>query len=205
MRARASGPLRGNPDEAISMSVRQAIASGGGGRPRQVEFNRRIAEKGAVEGLSGDEWFFLQIAGGRSLSEAMGQFGMSRAWFYTWLKEAPEQRRALYAEAKRMSAEAIADEAGEVLDDLASNPLATPTAVALATARSRYKQWLASKRDPEQFGERQAAVNVQLNVGALHLDALRQVGRVPAEQSKVLLAEVVGEVVGEVVEEGGAG
>jgi hypothetical protein len=43
-----------------------------------------------------------------------------------------------------------------------------------AKAQSDLRTWLASKYDRATFGNDAAQVNVQLNMGQLHLDALRR-------------------------------
>lgn len=53
-----------------------------------------------------------------------------------------------------------------------------------ARERMKFRTWLAGKRDPEVFGEQQAAVQVNLNIGQLHLNALRNRGSVALAQQR---------------------
>jgi len=55
--------------------------------------------------------------------------------------------------------------------------------VSLAKSRAEYRRWLAGRLNAEAYGEdKQALLNVNLNVGDLHLDALRRVGHMDADR-----------------------
>lgn len=163
-------------------------------RPLLQAINKKIEE------LGGDEWVFDQIADGKAIGKIAELVGCSRPYLYNWRDQkgpGREERKRLWAEAIKASAEAHAEKAGEVLDDLSSKDLLIPADVTLATARSKYSQWLAGVRDKEAFGDAKGQVNLNLNFGQLHLDALRQAG----SMARVKAAEVVELMPAEVVEE----
>lgn len=156
-------------------------------RPFLQSVNKRIEEMG------GDDWIFEQIADGVPMKKIAEQVGCSRPYLYNWRDQKPhkEARRERWAEAMKASAESQAEDAGVILDELAESPgLLIPVDVQLAQARSKYRQWLAEVRDKETFGGGKSGPAVVLNIHALHLDALRQVGSMSlaVEQPAALIA-----------------
>jgi len=142
-------------------------------RPIQQKLGREIEERG------GEEYIFDQIASGVSIGKIAQSFGVSRRLLYRWRDErhAPH-RPAMWADALKLSGEAHA-EAG--LDDLDKPGVLLGTEVQMITQRSKYRQWLAGKRDP-QFAEK--GIELNFNVGELHLRAVenaKQLGTVEAE------------------------
>lgn len=155
---------------------------------------RKLAAE--IEKRGGEEWIFGEFIGGRSIGEIMRELGFSRTYFYAWMKEGSEEQRAARAEAyhqaKILSAEAHVEQAGEILDDLAEQGGVTPAEVQIAIARSKFRQWLAGKRDGQYSDQKGAGMSLTINVGQLHLDALRQAGRMSgAAAIEVLDAELI--------------
>jgi hypothetical protein len=151
------------------------------------------ALEAAIAEAGGEDAVFERLADGERVRDIMRSFGWSRPFFYQWLDHGAankERRRAKYALAKRASAEAYAEDAGAILDDLAEQPVGeiTPALVALSGKRADYRKWVAGMRNPEEFGDKAAGLTV--NIGTLHLDALRQVGsmtRVQPVEDAILL------------------
>jgi len=157
------------------------------GRPMMRRIERTVAEKG------GDEWVWTMIADGKAMSEVAEAMGCSRPYVYMWM-DAKEGRRAAYEDAKVLSAVAKEEEGQAILDDLAGEPDLSAPAVSLALARSNYRKWQATLRDRATYADKPAAgLELTLNVGALHLDALRMRGPAPRELApvEVVEAEVV--------------
>jgi hypothetical protein len=106
----------------------------------------------------------------REMATALGLDGSdytTQQAIRTYLRRDPDR----YEEAKRESAESLAERAGEVYGDEA------PTTSADAKWRndkSGWYRWMAETRDPSI---RQAGVSVNVDIGSLHLDALRASGR----------------------------
>lgn len=78
-----------------------------------------------------------------------------------------QERRALYQEARRMSAASIAEDGIELLD--AEND---PRMAQLVTSRANFRLRLAEVYDRERFG--QAKQQIQVDIAVTHLDALRK-------------------------------
>lgn len=137
-----------------------------------------------IERRGGDEYVTSQLADGVSVGAVakgieVGDHGpISRQFLYNW-RNRSEARREGWALAMEAAGEALAEKAGEVLDEVCPEPSAAE--VTLASKRSAYLQWLAGKRD-ERFSDKgpDLSVNVQtVNVGLDHLQALMSHGAMP--------------------------
>jgi hypothetical protein len=144
--------------------------------PKLKALEAHLVDEAAILGCTPDEVVFDRLRSGESVADVMDSYGFSRNYFYTWLKRGND-RKGQYEEAKRDAAEALVDEAQAILDDEA--PVFSPAEVTLRKARANFRTWLAGKKDREQFGEANAQVDVNLNLGSLHLDALRATSTVP--------------------------
>jgi transposase-like protein len=168
------------------------------GRPVLHRLCDRIAEEAAARDLDPEEYVSGFVADGESVRKVAARFGVSKHLMYEWLRMDPSGRREeLFQAARKASAEAHADRAGEVLEEVDPH-LATSPMVQLANSRSNYHRWMAEVRDRDTFGNKPAAV-VNVSLGALHLDALRQAGSVPVLTAVELPAGAVVEA--DVVEE----
>lgn len=145
------------------------------GRPFLQMVEDRIERMGGE-----DEVVFERIAEGVPIREVVADLGCSRSFLYRWrdAKGHKERRRAKWEAAVKASAHALAEDSAVPLEELARNSEGLTNAeVSLAKARSEYRRWLASVRDRDTYGEaKQEAVQVNLSIGQLHLDALRQRG-----------------------------
>src|SRR5574340_738310 len=86
------------------------------------------------------------------------------------LQEEDSALAARFAHARRAGAAAMASECLDIADDLVEHETADP--VRVANARIAQRQWLAARRNREEFGD-SAKVAVQINVADMHLTALR--------------------------------
>lgn len=128
--------------------------------------------------LSGEDVLFVRIASGERMQDIADELGCSRPYLYNWrdMRDHKERRKPLWDAAVKARAEAKAEEGEGILDKMAlSNDLLTPADVQLARARAEYKWRMAERLDRENYGNAAAAINLNLTVGSLHLDALRQV------------------------------
>jgi len=133
------------------------------GRKRHKTLMVLIAETGGVEKI------FEEISNGRTISSIAREFQVSRNMLSTILN-GPEHRTQLRA-AQRQGAEQLADAALEIADNVPED------AAAISKARERIsvRKWMASAMDPERWNTTRANQQVQVNISAQHLDALRQV------------------------------
>jgi len=151
---------------------------------------RRLAER--IEDDGGDAVLFDRVESGRALVTIAEDYGVSRETLRRWINKTPARREA-YDEAKADSADALVEEAGQILDDAKTD---SGPDMQKARSRAEHRRWLASKRDRVQYGDDPTvAVGVHLDLGSLHLDALRQAGHmthgVPVVESEVLEGDEV--------------
>lgn len=100
--------------------------------------------------------------GGR-LSQLALQLGVSRFLLQRWIWGDAERKQS-YARARADSSHALVDEGGDLLDS------ATRDTIAVANARAGWRKWLASKYDPQTYGE---GTHGTVVLGDLHLHALQ--------------------------------
>lgn len=140
------------------------------GRFASTELTRkRDAAIGQLE--NGGDTVYAMVAAGLSASEIAEELGLDgnkpvvRQSIYTWLQRNDEK----YEEAKRISAEAHAELAGEAYGDTVP---ATSAEAKWRNDRSNWHRWMAEQRSPD-FGR---GDGLQVSIGELHLSALRQAG-----------------------------
>jgi hypothetical protein len=168
-----------------------------------------VADIEAKDG--GEEWVMDQLADGCTVRSIAEGLGVSRRYLYMW-RDRPghkERLKPMWEAAVRLSAEAdlensIADfdrldRVIQVDEDTGEDVHRVPATseVQLVTGRAKFRQWLAGRKDPERFGE-DKGVNVNLNIGDLHVEAVEAVKQRHRLEAQVpLKAEVVEEEVGE--------
>ena len=140
------------------------------GRPLGNAYESKIASMG------GDDFVFGRIEDGATITAVAKEIGCSRGWLSGWWMKGPGRKERL-KEAKRAAAVLIHEDAGEIPEQLKNLDKADLTPARVAVAKLEYEHVMGRLRayDPDTYGEKQATVNV-LNVGELHLDALRKFG-----------------------------
>jgi len=131
----------------------------------------------ALEGVGGPEWLWERLAGLSDLDALAEELGVGLRALYRW-KDSTAERAAEWDACLTASADAYAADAFAILDDLASSPLRIESAqVALATARAKARERVAAIRNAAAWGEKpQTAVQVNVDLGQLHLEALKASG-----------------------------
>ena len=146
-----------------------------------------------IQALGGDSVLLDLIADGQSVGSIMAEYDLHRTMFYQWIYSGGQSRALAYKEAKRISADKHVEDAQKILDgtERGGEPEAvfSPADVALRKARANFRQWLAAHRDPDTYGERKVDLEVNVSVSSLHLDALRQHGRMPVEEADFIVEE----------------
>jgi hypothetical protein len=139
-------------------------------QPLGQAYSAKISE------LGGDDWFFDQVAGGSTVEAIAEQVGCSRTWLYTWIKKG-QGRRERFKEAQRDAALLVFEDAGKIPDQLQQMDTAELTSARVQVGKLKYDHQIARAKmlDPDTFGEKPPNINV-LNIGELHLDALRKLG-----------------------------
>jgi hypothetical protein len=137
------------------------------GTPIKNKLIADIAAMGDGE-RSGDEVILDRIAGGETITGIARELGVSRPFLSGYLNRTPHGKAAL-KEAIAVRADAHAEKALQLADDVAENP----NSIAKAREQIATRKWLAGVENPEKYGAKAATVNV--TIGGLHLDALRKV------------------------------
>lgn len=140
------------------------------GRPKLAALIRRVEEEGIDRILD-------RIADGEYIKDIAASYSVSRRMIYDLLHSDSDWWEG-FRLARQASAAHFAEEGMEILDKAGT---ATSAEVAKATARAKYRQWLAEKLDRDTFGEQKTPVNVNIGIGELHLSALQSHGRMGAQ------------------------
>lgn len=140
-------------------------------RPHLAKLSQAIeASEGGVEAI------FDRIANGDTIKSIMEPFGYSRGMFYSWLKAGGPERQCQFEEARKIAAHGLIEDADELLEK--EKPVTSGEAQHLRM-RIEQMRWKASRFNREEYGEDREKLNVELNIGQLHLDALRAGGTRP--------------------------
>ena len=111
---------------------------------------------------------------GCSDREAMRRMGFNGTGALYKLQEEDSAAADQLARARKAGAAAMASSVIDIADELLEHPLADP--VRVAQGRITTRQWLAGKRNREEFGDAKG-VAVQVNINGLHLQAVRQLSQ----------------------------
>ena len=129
---------------------------------------RRKEQIAVIEAAGGEDYVFAAVADGMTITAIAEELGIYRQWLSWWVNR-PE-RKARYLAARRLGAEAHVEAGLKIVDE------ATPESAHLAKIRSDYRKWLAAKTDPATWGQQDGGVTI--NLGDLHLQAVKQLGSV---------------------------
>ena len=170
------------------------------GRPRMRQLIADIEAKD-----EGVEWVFDQLADGRTVRSVAEELGVSRRYLYMWRDrpEAKHELKPMWEAAVRMSAEADLEASthdferldrviGEEDDGSEKRRVPQSAEVQLATGRAKFRQWNAARKDPDKYGDK-SGVEINLNIGDLHLEAMANAKARHALQPPVLEAQVLDE------------
>ena len=135
------------------------------GRPITKAFFARLDADGGINELC------RLVVEGETMTQIGARYGVSRWLVYDWLKAHPEHKEA-FKDARVLSADGDVEDALQVLRD------AIPELAHVAKAKgiADLLKWRASVRNREAYGAPEKGLQVNVHVGDLHLDALRQAG-----------------------------
>lgn len=119
-----------------------------------------------IESVGGLPEILDRIASGRTMASIARDIGSTPNMLGDWLNDDPA-RRADYLRARGASALALAEQALEISDG------SSIEGVQVSRLQVDTRKWLASKYDAATYGDKHTGV--QINIGQLHLDALRKV------------------------------
>lgn len=128
----------------------------------------QIADRG------GPDYVRDYIASGKTILDLANELGCSRTYLSRHLHEQPEYS-AVIVEARKDAADVLAEQALQIADQLATetDPV-TRERIAVAKERIDIRKWLATVNNPERYRQDRAGPQVQINIGELHLDALKK-------------------------------
>lgn len=116
------------------------------------------------------------IAAGKTDKAALRELGINGTGALYKLQEEDSAAADRLARARKTGAAAMASETVDIADELELQGILLADPVRVATARITTRQWLAGKRNREEFGDAKG-VAVQVNVNGLHLQAVRQLSQ----------------------------
>lgn len=130
-----------------------------------------MIEADAGPDRTGPEFVADYLGSGGFISELAEKYDCSRSYLSRMFHDLPEYAAVLPG-ARQEQAEAIAEELVQIADDTQG----TDSAVEVMSAKLRVdvRKWLASMNNPERFADKRGQVNLQVNIGSLHLDAMRR-------------------------------
>lgn len=118
-----------------------------------------------IHDAGGIDFVLWRVADGETLTAVARSMGLSRNMLTDWLNDTPERADRL-GRARAASASALAEQALELAD---TNACAEHGKTRLQIEMQR---WLAGRYSPDEYADQKVAA-VTVNVGSLHIDALR--------------------------------
>ncbi len=115
---------------------------------------------------------------GKQLARICYETKIGKAALLEWLDSDPE-RAALASRARARAATALVEEAREIADEVDADH---PGELNKAKLRIGVRQWTAERWNRQAYGAPSAQANVTINLGSMHLDALRSRTVGPAEE-----------------------
>lgn len=121
----------------------------------------------AIHKYGGEEAVLESIASGCTVTALCRVLDIGATTFDRWVDRGGDARRESYARARTRAAQSLAEQTIDIAD------AATIQEVQLAKLRSDNRWRLASKLNPETYGDKQQPL-VNIDLGSLALDALRK-------------------------------
>jgi hypothetical protein len=126
---------------------------------------------------------YKHLASGGTITALARDAGIERSTMSKLLTMHPPYTQAR-DEGRKDGADALADDTRSILEGLVDKEGLTSADVALARERVQNLKWHAGVNNPDRFGKQDQQVTV--NIGELHLEALRKPMRVINEVAKAL-------------------
>ena len=129
----------------------------------------------AGAGKTPSEFVYDYIASGKTMTDLAEFLGCSRSYASRHLNADPEIAKAL-DRARRDSADAMAEDTLKITDALAARIDAGEEVpqerITVLREQNNMRKWLAAANNPDRFAAKDRGV--QINIGDLHLDAMRK-------------------------------
>jgi hypothetical protein len=141
--------------------------------PTRLEKNRLDKWKAWLAASGGEDAFYDLVAQAESLDKIAERARVTTPAIHEWLNEDRDRRRGRLRDARRDSADVLAEMALDPLVKLQDDPDLTAPRVGAATSLSNFYKWMAGVRDRETYGEQKgAAVSLNMDFGSLFVQAL---------------------------------
>ncbi len=125
-----------------------------------------------IEKMGGIEFVCAHIAEGMTIGRLAEFLECSRPLLSFWINQTEERKEAVLR-ARKLKAEKLAEDALEIADTVDETSVA---GVNKARLQVETRKWMASKLDPEGYGETKGP-QVNISIGDLHLQALKQTNK----------------------------
>ena len=136
---------------------------------RPLAFAERMQSLANVQETTPLAMICDRIADGQSLARYAAEHGVTRSTLSRYVHSLPGAKEDLRV-AREAGAHALVDQARDILEKLVSPDR---DAIALAKAKVELTMWYAERLNQTDFGGAKQQVNVQVNMGSLSLDAMR--------------------------------
>ena len=120
-----------------------------------------------IHAFGGEVAILDRLSQGDTVWGVARALGISHTAFYEWVDRGGEARAAALARARARGGQSLAEETIEIADS------ASPQEAQVAKLRVDTRRWLASKMDPDTYGDKQQPL-VNIDLGSMALDALRK-------------------------------
>lgn len=142
-----------------------------------------------VERQGGADWLYDQIASGVTVAQLARNYGCSRSYLSRALNANDEYRKILQ-EARVEAADALVEEGLTMVDELTGE--STNNEISATREKVNYRKFMAGALNQAKYGTRPQN-NITLNIGDMHLDALRKFNRDRLNLDDIPDAEIVDE------------
>jgi hypothetical protein len=120
----------------------------------------------AIHAMGGENAVVEYVAQGGTVTALCKELGIGVSTFDRWLDRGGEARRAAYTRARARAGQSLAELALTIANE------AVVADVQVAKLRVDTHRWMASKLNPEAFGDKQQPL-INIDLGTMALDALR--------------------------------
>jgi hypothetical protein len=145
------------------------------GRPQRREMLKKIEDAAEAAKMSMAEFVYDYVASGKTLVDLADEVGYSRSHISRHLNSIPEIKEAL-EKARLEAADALAEQTIKLADDLAARldrgEEVKNERIAVLREQTSSRKWWAATANPGRYGKPDTSITI--NLGDLHLDALRK-------------------------------
>ena len=112
----------------------------------------------------------MLLMAGMPIVRVAKKYNVGTRVFYAWLHDKKEPERwSRYQQARKVAAETLVGETLEIADGVKH-----PEDVPKAKLQTQVRQWLASRYDPDTFGDK-SGPTVNISLGDMHVQALKDI------------------------------